>query len=190
MTEPQDSVQKVWQDQPLERIQMPAEVIRKRAARFERRIRWRNLRESMASIIVMLVLGHLIQTTHDTIARTTFALFIAGLAWIVVHLRRRGTAKSLPPGLDTSSSLRFYRAELERERELVASVWSWYLGPLIPGMVVYSVGRAIRSPYPAAWAGLLLFDAGVAATFLLIWKLNMRAARCLERTIAELKRAE
>jgi len=190
MTEPQDSMQKIWQEQPVEGITMPAEVIRKRAARFERKIRWRNYREYAASLIAAAMLGYFVVTTHDALSRAAFGLFLAGLGWIVVQLHRKGAPKSMPPGLDTLTCLRFYRSELERQRAMVASVWSWYLAPLVPGMVVYTVGRAIQSPRPAAWAGLLLFDGGVAAAFLFIWKLNMRAARCLEHTIDELKRTE
>src|SRR5208337_195711 len=106
---------------------------------------------------------------------------IAGLVWIVVQLHRKGSAKSMPVGVDTLTSLQFYSAELERQREAVSTVWSWYLAPLVPGFVVYTLGYAIRFPRPAAWAGLVLIDAIVAALFFGIWKLNMRAARCLER---------
>ena len=106
--------------------------------------------------------------------------------WIVLQLHRKGSAKRMPTGVDTVTSLHFYRVELERQRELVASVWSWYLAPLVPGFIVYTIGHAIRFPHPAAWAGLVLLDATVALMFFLIWKLNMRTARCLDRMIHEL----
>jgi hypothetical protein len=141
-------------------------------------------------MIAISLLGYFIVRTHDVLTRTAFAMFIAALVWIVVQLHRKGAPKSMPAGEDTVTSLRFYRAELERQRELVTSVWSWYLAPSVPGLVVYTVERALHFPRPAAWAGLILFDAGVAAAFLFIWKLNMRAARCLERMIEELKSSE
>ncbi|MGO9088444.1 MAG: hypothetical protein ACLQBK_24825 [Candidatus Sulfotelmatobacter sp.] len=190
MSELENPVQKMWQDQPVEGVKMSAEMIHKRAAKFERRIVWRNVREYVASLIAAALFGYFFVTAHDVLSRITSGLFIAGLVWIVVQLHRKGSAKSMPAGVDTLTSLQLYRAELERQREVVSTVWSWYLAPLVPGFVVYTLGFAIRFPRPAAWAGLALIDAIVAAVFFGIWKLNMRAARCLERMIAELTAAE
>ena len=190
MTEQQDSMQMLWQNQPVEGIQISAETIEKRAARFEGRIRWRNVREYVASLIAAALLGYFTVISHDVLSRVVFGLFIASLAWVVVQLHRRGSSKSMPTGLDTRSSLRWYRAELERQRAAVLSVWSWYLIPMAPGFVVDTVGKAIQSPHPATWARLLLMDAFGAAAFLLVWKINVRAARCLGRMIDELKTPE
>jgi len=93
----------------------------------------------------------------------------------------------MPMKVSTLTSLQFYRAELERQRKAVNTVWSWYLAPLIPGLLVYTVWSAIRSPRPSAWLGLALLDAVIASMFYVIWKMNVRAARCLQRMIDELK---
>lgn len=190
MTELQNPVQKLWQDQPVEGIKMSVEIVQKRAAKFERRIMWRNVREYVASLIAAVLLGYFLVTAHDLLSRVTFGLFIAAMAWIVVQLHRKGSTKSMPRGLDTRTTLRFYRAELERQREVVTSVWSWYLAPLVPGLAVYTVGYAIKFPHPSAWAGLLLMDTIIAVVFLAIWKMNMRAAQCLQRMIDDLNAAE
>jgi predicted PurR-regulated permease PerM len=190
MTELQNPVQKMWQDQPVEGIKMPVEIVQKRAAKFERRIMWRNVREYVASLIAAVLLGYFLVTAHDLLSRVTFALFIAGMAWIVVQLHRKGSSKSMAAGVDTRTTLRFYRAELERQRKVVTSVWSWYLAPLVPGLAVYTVGYAIKFPRPAAWAGLLLMDTIIAVVFLAIWRINMQAAQCLQRMIDDLNAAE
>jgi len=190
MNELQNPAQKLWQDQPVEGITMSAEIIRKRAAKFERKILWRNIREYVASLIAVVLLAYSLVTAHDPFFQITFGLFIAGLAWVVLQLHRKGSVKGTPVGVDTLTSLRFYRAELERQRKLVGSVWSWYLAPLVPGFLVYTVGYAIRNPRPAAWAGLALMDGIVAGLFYVIWKMNTRAARCLQRMIDELNAAE
>jgi hypothetical protein len=180
----------LWQNQPVEGLPISAGAIRKRAAKFERRIRWRNVREYVASLIAAALLGYFALTSHDALSRVVFGLFIAGLAWMVVQLYRRGSSKSMPAGLDTHTGLRWYRMELERQRAAVTSVWSWYLAPMVPGIVVDTVGKAIQSPHPATWARMALMDAFFAAAFLLVSKVNARAARCLGRTIDELKAAE
>ncbi|HUA13727.1 MAG TPA: hypothetical protein VMG31_00410 [Verrucomicrobiae bacterium] len=190
MPELENPVQKIWQDQPVEGIKMSVEEIRRRAGKFERRIRWRNIREYVASLIAAVLLGYFSVTAHDLLSRITFGLFVAAMVWIVVQLHRKGSAKRLPEGVDSLTSLRLYRAELERQREVVSSVWWWYLAPLVPGFVVYTIGYAIKIPRPVAWAGLLLLDAIISAMFYGIWKMNMRAARCLQRMIDELNGAQ
>jgi len=181
-----NSVLEIWQSQPVEVTKMSAEVLRKRASKLEHRVWWRNTREYTASLGTAVLLAYFLVTTHDALSRTAFGLFLAGLIWIVVQLHRKGSAKTMPTGVDSVTSLHFYRVELERQRELVASVWSWYLAPLVPGFIVYTIGHAIRAPHPSAWAGLALLDASVALAFLFIWKLNMRTAQCLDRMIHEL----
>ena len=169
---------------------MSPEIIRKRANKFERKILWRNAREYVAALIAAVLLGYFLVTARDLFARVTFGLFIAGLAWMVVQLHRKGSVRTMPTEISTLTSLQFYRTELERQREAVNTVWSWYLAPLIPGFLVYTVWSAIRSPRPAAWLGLALIDVVIAGVFYVVWKMNVRAARCLQRMIDELKAAE
>jgi len=188
--EVRNPAQRLWQDQPVEGITMSIEIIRKRAAKFERKILWRNVREYVAALIAAAPLGYFLITARNLFARVTFGLLIAGLAWMVVQLHRRASVRKMPVGLATLTSLQFYRAELERQREAVNTVWSWYLAPLIPGLLVYTIWSAIRSPRPTAWVGLALMDAVIAGVFYLVWKMNVRAARCLQRMIDELKAAE
>jgi hypothetical protein len=186
MSSMQNPVQKLWQDQPVEGVKMSIEEIRGRANKFEKRIRWRNIREYVASLIAVSLFVYLFASSHDVLSRVTFALFIAAMIWIVVSLHWMGSAKKLAEGVDTLSGLRLYRAELERQRRVVASVWWWYLAPLVPGFVVYTIGYAVKFPYLRAWIGLALLDAVVAGMFYVIWRMNMKAARCLQRMIAEL----
>jgi hypothetical protein len=190
MMEVQNPVQKIWQDQPVEGIKMSAEIIHQRAEKLERRIMWRNAREYVASLIAAVLFGYFFVTAHDVLSRVTFGLFIGAMLWIVVQLHRKGSATSLPREVDTLTSLRLYRGELERQHAVVRNVWSWYLAPLVPGFVVYTIGYAIKFQRPTAWAGLALMDAIVAGMFVVIWKMNMRAARCLQRMIDELNAAE
>jgi Flp pilus assembly protein TadB len=183
-------VQKLWQHQPVEGINMSVEEIRRRAGKFERRIWRRNAREYVASLIAVALFVYFLASAHDWLSRVTFALFIGAMLWIVVALHRNGSAKKLPKGVDTLTGLRFYRTELQRQYGVVKSVWWWYLAPMVPGFVVYTIGHAVKSPHPAAWAGLAVMDMIVAGLFYVVWRMNMKAARCLERMINELNAAE
>jgi hypothetical protein len=182
--------QRIWQSQPVEDVKMSAEVIRKRANKFEKKILWRNVGEYAGGLVTAVPLAYFFAKADQVLFRIAFGLFIAGMAWVAFQLHRKGSAKRMPTALGTSSCLQFFRAELERQRDVVSNVWPWYLAPLVPGFVVYTVAYTLASPSPASWAGLALLDAIVAALFVAVWKMNQRAARCLQRMIDELYAAD
>jgi hypothetical protein len=190
MPELQNPVQKIWQEQPVEGIKMSAEVIHQRAAKFERRIRWRNRRESVGCLVVSGLFTYFLFDTHDVLFRVAYGLFIAAMIWIAIQLQRKGSVKSLPAGLEASSSLQFFRQELERQRDAVKNVWPWYLAPMVPGYVMLTIAYLVSFPHPARWIGVAAFDLFVVLLFIGIWKMNQRAARCLQRSIDELNAAE
>jgi len=165
---------------------MSTDVIRQRAGKFERTISRRNLREYLTSLLVVILFAYFFVKADNTLFRITWGLFIAGMIWMVVQLHRKGSARGIPAAMGASSCVEFFRAELERQRAVVRNVWPWYLAPLVPGFVAYTVAYALEFPRPLSWAGLALIDALVAALFFWIWKMNARAARCLQRMIDEL----
>jgi small-conductance mechanosensitive channel len=187
MTELQNnSVQEIWQSQPVEVTKMSVEELRRRAGRFERKIRWRNIREYVASLIAAGLMGYFYITAHDVASRVTFALFIAAMLWIVIALHRMGSARRTPHDVDTLTTQQFYRAELERQLAVVKNVWWWYLAPMVPGMIGCSVSYIMKPHHAATWAGLAFMNALFIVSFYGVWKLNTRAAHCLERMINDL----
>ena len=183
---PNNPAQQVWQSQPVEGMKVSADVIRLRATKFERKISRRNLRESIASLFVIAFFGYFFATSPDVLLRITWALFIAGMIWVVIALRLKGTPKTMPADMGNSSSLDFFRSELERQRDLLKNVFPWYLAPLIPGYLALNVAYAFKFPGLIRWAGLGLLDVIFVAIFLGVWYLNQRAARCLQRSIDDL----
>jgi len=190
MNEVENPVQKLWQDQPVEGMKMPVEEIRRRAGKFERKIRWRNRRETVGCVIVSGLFLYFLLGTQNGLFRISYGLFIAGMIWVAVQLQRKGSVRNLPPTLGASNSLQFFRMELERQRDVVRNVWPWYLAPLVPGYLMLTIAYAISFPQPVRWIGVVAFDVFVVLLFLGIWKMNQRAARCLQRMIDELNAAE
>ncbi|HLV87373.1 MAG TPA: hypothetical protein VKV39_10380 [Candidatus Sulfotelmatobacter sp.] len=190
MTEHLNPVQELWQSQPLEGVKMPLEEIRRRANKFEHRIRGRNRRETVGCIIVSLLFVYFLFDTQSILFRISYGLFIAAMIWVAVQLQRKGSIKSLPDSLGASSSLHFFRAELERQRDAIRNVWPWYLAPLVPGYLMLTIAYAFTFPHFARLMGVVAFDAAMVAVFVVIWKLNQRAAGCLQRMIDELNAAE
>jgi len=187
MTELLDnSVQKLWQSQPVEVTKMSVEELRRRAGKFERKIRWRNIREYVASLIAAGLMGYFYVSAHDTASRVTFALFIAAMLWIVIALHRTGAPKPTPLDQDTVTTQRFYRSELERQLHVVKQVWWWYLAPMVPGCIACTISYLMKPHHAAMWAGLAFMDGLFITSFYAVWKLNLRAARCLERMIDQL----
>jgi hypothetical protein len=187
---PTNQPQQIWQSQPVEGIRISAEAIRQRAGKFESRIQWRNVREYVASLAAAVAFGYFFAKTHDVLFRIAYVLFIAGLGWVVVQLHRKGSAKRMPAAPGTSTCLQFFRAELERQRDVVQNVWPWYLAPLVPGFVILTAAYMRALPFPASLASAAWLDGIVALLFFLVWKMNRRAARCLQHMIDDLYEAE
>ena len=140
---PNNPVQEIWQSQPVEGMKVSADVIRLRATKFERKISRRNLRETITSLVVIAFFGYFFATSPGVSLRITWALFIAGMIWIIIALRVKGTPKTMPAAMGNSSSVDFFRSELERQRDLLKNVFPWYLAPLIPGYVALNVEYAL-----------------------------------------------
>src|SRR5215469_3963966 len=105
--------QEIWQSQPVEGMKMSAEAIRLRAGKFERKISRRNLREMIAAVFVIGMFSYFFATMPEISYRITWALFIAGTIWVMIVLHLKGRPKTLPAVMGSSSSLEFFRSELE-----------------------------------------------------------------------------
>ena len=185
-------MREIWQGQPTEGVRKSVEQIQASAGSFQRRIQWRNAREYVAAIAVVVFFGWEFSRTPDLLARIGFGLMIAGMFYMVWALLSRGSGRPLPEDAGRSSFIEFRRSELVRQRDLLSSVWRWYLGPLIPGMAVLlamSFNHAIRGGHTFPVVFVALFAVFVAAVFAGIARLNGRAARKLQRQIDELDEA-
>jgi hypothetical protein len=131
-TPPNQDMRNVWQNQELEGIRMSINEIRQKAGRFQKTILRRNGREYVAALVVVLFLGFNLWRTTDLLIQTGFGLEIAGILYVVWQLHRKGSSRSVPAEMGLASCLEFHRSELERQRDLLRSVWRWYLGPWFP----------------------------------------------------------
>ncbi len=177
----------VWQAQPIEAKRLSPEEIRAKAARFERTIRLRNLREYVAAAIVFVVFGVYAWQATTWLARAGHLAIVAGALYVVVQLATRAAPGG---GLDdaarvTETCLRFHRRELERQRDLLRSVWRWYLGPLVPGLILIFADAFLRA-WTNGGVALLVFVASgllVVVVFLAVSRLNAAGAQRLQRAI-------
>jgi hypothetical protein len=182
-----DDLRNLWQKQEVEEVRISVDELRAKAAKFQSRIRWRNLREQAACLLVIVAFGAMSLKTPQTIPRIAFALIIAGAIYVAWHIQKWGSPKVVPTDMGRANCAEFYRDELERQRNLLRSIWKWYLGPLIPGLSLLVIYRIWVTPSDRRWFPIA-YAVVAAAFFWLIGWLNQRVARRLEGQIAELDR--
>ncbi len=159
--------------------------IRRKAQEFETKIKRRNRGEYIAVAVLVAVCGWRLVSSANLIAKAGGALIMAGALYVAHHLRKRGSARTPPADANFVNCLAFYRTELERQRDLLRRVWSWYIGPLVPGAVVVWWGFAAANEYSVQF---LAVKATLVMLFcLLAGKLNKKAAGKLQHEIDELQ---
>jgi hypothetical protein len=189
--EPCNGVASVWKNQPVQRVEISLEQLRRRARRFDRRVLWRNLREYAASVAVIGIFGYYLWRFPAPLVRLGCALVIAGVLFVVHALHARGAARTGPVEMAFSTCLAFHRDQLERQRDLLSNVWTWYLLPFVPGMAIFLFGLllwTLEQPHAQAHIRSIVITycltaAGCSLVFFGVWKLNQCAARKLQREI-------
>lgn len=193
-----DDLRQIWQDQEVEEMKFSVEELRAEAAEFRRRFRERNLILLAAGPIMIVILTIVIVLTIVLIGPASLrylhsmgwislALVTAGLLYVMWYVWTKAGVKSLPEDIGRVGSIDFYRAELVRQRDLAASIWKWYIVPLVPGIALFFV-YMIENAAPAQRWGQVLLAAVTAAAFGAAIGGNQREARRLDRRIAELDR--
>ncbi len=186
-----DKVRGVWLSQSSEFISISPEELRQASNRMTRRIFWRNLREYLATAFVVAIFGYYFYKFPTVLLRLGCGLIVVGSLLMVFQLYRNGSATSMAKGMNSKSCVDFHRAELLRQRDLLLSVWKWYLLPFVPGMCVFLLGllqMVLQQPASRFHYGLVALWFGVSTVFLagvfaLVGKLNQMGAKKLQKEI-------
>ena len=192
-----EALRSLWQSQGTPLAPMSPEELRRAAKRLTRRVYWRNFREYAAAGVVVFAMVRNLYQFQTILCRTGAALIIAAALVIVYQLHRKGAAAMTEQEWNSKDCAEFYRSELVRQRDLLASVWKWYLLPLVPGMCVLLLGTLqLQLSEPNSrlqlasigWRYGFIF-AGCVALFVVTGKLNHWAARKLQKKIEALDAA-
>ena len=190
--QPLNDAREAWQRQETEGARMSLEEIRGKAGRLQSKVGRRNRLEYIAVVLVVLGYGFYFYHYHSFTVRLGSSLVIAGTLYVAYQLHKRASARTLPEDCDFECCLDFHRRELERQRDALRAVWSWYLGPLVPGLVVFFIGIVFQKKPPGhghPWIAFAISLALCSLVFLFIGKLNQSAARGLQKQIDELNAA-
>jgi hypothetical protein len=177
----------LWQNQKTEGVRMSVEQVRLEAGRFQRKISARNLREYVVAVVLIVYFGFWFARIPQLAAKAGFGLLIAGLAYLVWHMLSNGSPGAMDETAGLSDWIQFRRRELVRQRDLLRSVWRWYIGPCIPGLVVlvaWFVHGNRSKPVVVSLAAVYVMV--VAAGFWWMGRLNAKGAEKLQRQIDEL----
>ena len=178
-----DRIQALWANQPKEGFTMSIAEIHARASTLQNVVKQRNLSEYAvggALIVFFSVAAYLARTPLSSFGCALTAAGVAFVMWRLHALGRAASANDLAAAADNWAA--FYRRELVRQRDALRGIWSWYLGPLVPGMIVYWLAIGVRGDL---WSWLIAAGglALTAAVFIAIARANKAAAEQLQAEI-------
>jgi len=114
-------------------------------------------------------------------------LIIAGTIFIVVWIHFRASANPIPSQVSFMDYISRYREEVGRQQTALRTVWLWYLGPLVPGLALFTIGMSrLLEHAPGSRRPMWPFLVVMVAVFVGVWLLNLWGARRLQRQIDEL----
>lgn len=181
-----DDIQSLWQNQPVSELHWTVDDLRKKARGLERSVLFRNLLEYAACVLVIGVFTGYWFSFATPLMRSGSVLVILGTCTVAWQLHRRASAATLPQQLAQQGCSQFYRQQLVRQRDALRAVWLWYLGPLIPGTVVFRWGVETELSAGAPFARGLLANLAIALIFALVLLANWLAARRVQKEIQRL----
>jgi hypothetical protein len=194
MTQPvsAEDIRSLWQKMPSDTVVITVEEMRAKAHTFERRVSRRNLGEYIASALVIVVFSWYATFPEPATPLWPIGniLIVAATLFVAFKLHR-GRAARAPSAGSVDTLIGFHRVELARQRDMLLTVWRWYLLPFAPGLVLMFTAMWIGAP--AEHRGritviLILMILLFVAVAIGIVLLNLLAATRLQRMIDDLDR--
>lgn len=188
MSDP-DVVKRAWKESAADAVLPDLANVRAGADQFYRRVRRRNAREYVACVLIVTWFSGCAVYLPSLTMRVGAIMIVLGTLIVAWQLHRVASA-AVPPERATAEPILIHqRAQLSRQCEAAASVFYWYLLPLIPGLLVFTLGPALDrgaaglAHVPIAmWIVLIIAIAAYAG----VWLLNQRAAARLRKLICEI----
>jgi hypothetical protein len=182
-----DPLRALWRDQPTKEVpEMSIEVLRERSDRLARKVSQRKWSETFAggvSIALLAALG--VRVTSAPLVQLACALLVVGEAVVLVSLWRRSKPRPTPLSESTAGYLAYYRDALVKERDLLGTVWRWYLAPGVPGLVLFPIAVSMEIGVSPAIVGASAL-ASIGLVFAIIVLAYRHTSRKLAREIEAL----
>ena len=186
-----DDMCDIWQAQGSGAAPLTLEELRRKGGKFRSQVARRNLREYVVMALMVPYFGYFAWTSRMPMMGMGNGLMMAGLLYIAYQLHRQAAASDAPAEMAWKTCVAFHRAELERQRDALGSVWKWYLGPMVPGLATILAAGCIAGFRRSTLAGLLALVAAGLVALGMGWmgRLNRRTAAGIQRQIDALDAA-
>lgn len=123
--------------------------------------------------------------------RVTAVISMAAACWIAGQAYKRSAARSVSVDLVSAPGLDFYRASLERERDIYHSLPEWFVPPVVMSTTAIVVGflTTTRFPHGPALFGVVAWIAcGTCAALVFVIRNSRREAERYQALIDGLNR--
>ena len=181
-----DDLKDLWQDLGTNPSPISIDGLRTEMGKLRKGLRRRFVIGAGAVLIVVSAFAASFFLFPNFLQRIGSVMTIAGTAYLVWQLV---SGRSRMPDQCDAECFRFYRAELERQRDFHRGWWFWSrLVFFLPGPVVFLIGFAQAYPKQAKFIWLECAALGILA--IIAVPLNLRLARRYQRRIDSLNRSQ
>jgi hypothetical protein len=185
-----NSASKIWQSQPAEANKLRLDQIQTNASKLHDKTRRTLYRHLAAQLFLIACCATGIALAPPSSQR---AAFMAALLWALAGLyavHRGMWSPALPADSALTTSVEYYRGEVERQIILSRRYLGWLFGPLVlflGSFIVTLVTIAVRDRTPLR--NMLPFLTLLVLWFGAVFVLRVRAQRELQREIEQLNRS-
>jgi hypothetical protein len=189
MNQNDDELRRLWQsNEPEKKMNnvISLSEIREQSSTFERKMRFRNMREYVAASIIVVAFGWRAFHAHSWLESISCVELVGTAIWITSALLKPG-APDPGPNATLKQLLEYHSAQLDRQIKLLSRVMVWYLAPIAVGLVGLLTADALRLGFtPVIVSTMVAF----VVLFIAIAIVNKRAAAKLRNDRALLPQVE
>jgi hypothetical protein len=171
-----DELDRIWQEHSkneevkFDRVELLADL-NNQLNRFDRTIKNRNRRESIAAVIIIILFGAGAFYFTELLSRLGMILGVLYGVLVIVVFKRVKRSKPLIEGLPTADYLKQYKLYLVNEQNLLKNIIVWYLAPPYIACLLFFIGEGISSIHLA----LNLF--GILILYAFVYFMNQKGVK-------------
>jgi hypothetical protein len=182
----------IWQNQPKEPFKMSADEMRLRAQRFQTKGRLTAATGITSALLVCAFFGWSFARTHELVPRMGFGIISLAGIFMAFSTYKWVWPGNLPADTPVSTSLEFYRSELERRRDYRRHIWRRTGLPyMFLGLAMVIIPALIAAfGAPRLFVNMIPFFLLLILWFILFFRGQKRSQHKLQQEIDELRAFE
>ena len=177
-----DDLTRLWKELASNPVPVLPDDLRRESRKLRTGVSFRNWFASGVSFIVVVAYFVYFVVFKTTLERIGSVLAVAGGINVIVQFLRR-PSRTMPDSA-AIECIRFYRSELERQRDLHLGkgVFSWLL-PFLPGPIIWAIGFARARPALVPFIELEMAAFVIIAAIVVPWSRFARTASSLPTSL-------